>query len=373
MRVVLTGAAGFLGWHTRLRLVAGGVHQVVPVGRDNWDQLSELVAEADAVVHVAGVNRGPEREVEEGNLTLAHDVAHSLSGARSVTRVVFANSIQAGNDTAYGRGKAAASRVLAAAAEEHGARFVDVGLPNLFGEHGRPYYNSFVQTFVAAVCAGQAPDVVDRPIALLHVQDAAQALIDALDTTGDRVVAPAGTATTVAQILATLQSFFAVYRNGEIPPLLTDLDVDLFNTLRAALFPHHYPIPLPPRSDHRGALVEVVRCHGGTGQTFVSTTRTGVTRGEHFHLRKVERFVVLSGQASIRLRRLFTEEVVTFEVDGERPCVVDMPTGWAHNITNTGDTELTTLFWTNELFDPERPDTYPEPVGGRALAPAGRP
>ena len=110
----------------------------------------------------------------------------------------------------------------------------------------------------------------------------------------------------------------------------------------------------------------MVRAHGGQGQTFVSTTRPGITRGEHFHLRKVERFVVLSGRARISLRRLFSEEVVSFDVTGGDPSVVDMPTMWAHNITNTGSDELTTLFWTQELFDPAAPDTYAEPVGDAA-------
>ena len=157
-----------------------------------------------------------------------------------------------------------------------------------------------------------------------------------------------------------------MYTAGDIPPLLCDLDVDLFNTLRAAMFPSHYPIPLGARSDGRGSLVEVVRSHGGQGQTFVSSTRPGLTRGEHFHLRKIERFVVLAGRATIRLRRLFSPEIVTFTVSGVQPCIVDMPTLWSHNITNTGSSHLTTLFWTNELFDPDRPDTHPEPV---AVAP----
>ena len=109
-------------------------------------------------------------------------------------------------------------------------------------------------------------------------------------------------------------------------------------------------------------MVETVRSHGGQGQTFVSTTGLGITRGEHFHLGKVERFVVLGGQARISLRRVCDNEIVSFDVSGDRPAVVDMPTMWVHNITNIGDSELTTLFWTHSLFDPEAPDTYWEPV-----------
>lgn len=371
MKVLLTGAAGFLGWHTRVRLAAVGGHDVVAVSRHDWPRLAELIADVDAVVHVAGINRGSHDEVQAGNVTLARDLATALPKAMRRPVVVFANSIQAGNSTPYGMGKGEAAGVLGEAAAAHGSAFVDVHLPNIFGEHGRARYNSFVATFVEAVIEDRVPTVEDRPITLLHVQAAAQALLDAVSTPTTGVVEPDGTATTVVGVLDRLRSFRELYRRGDVPPLMTDLDVDLFNTLRAALFPAAYPLPLVQRADRRGALVEVVRAHGGQGQTFVSTTRPGITRGEHFHLRKVERFVVVAGQARISLRRLHDTEVISFDVDGERPVVVDMPTLWAHNITNTGDRELTTLFWANELFDPDRPDTYPEPVAVSSLDAAG--
>jgi UDP-2-acetamido-2,6-beta-L-arabino-hexul-4-ose reductase len=362
VRVLLTGAAGFLGQHTRVRLTAVAGHEVIPVGREAWPHLPELVADVDAVIHAAGVNRGADDQVEDGNVLLAQELADALPRARRLRHVVFANSIQSGTDSPYGRGKSRAAEMLTTSADGMGASFADVHLPNLFGEHGRPDYNSFVSTFVAAVLSGRTPEVVDRPIELLHVQGAAKALIDCLEPGVEGRRSPSGTRTSVGTVLHKLQAYASLYASGDIPPLVDDLDVDLFNTLRAALFPGHYPIPLTVRADQRGDLVETVRSHGGAGQTFVSTTRPGVTRGEHFHLRKIERFVVLSGRASIKLRRMFTDDVVTFDVVGDHPCVVDMPTSWAHSITNTGDTDLTTLFWTNELFDPSAPDTYPEPV-----------
>lgn len=361
MKVVLTGAGGFLGWHTRVRLSALTDHEVVAVARDSWTELSDAVSGADAVIHVAGVNRGTDEEVTSGNLRLAEDLATALRQAGTAKRVVFANSIHSGAETPYGSGKAGAAEVLRGAAQESGGHFVDVLLPNLFGEHGRPAYNSFVATFIDAVTRGDEPAVEDRQVALLHVQDAAQVLIGALGTT-DTTVSPAGTPTTVVQVLELLREFHTLYSTGDLPSLDSKLRVDLFNTYRAALFPRHYPLELTAHSDDRGRLVETVRSHGGQGQTFVSTTRPGVTRGEHYHLNKVERFVVLRGEARISLRRMFTDAVVSFDVTGDRPAVVDMPTMWVHNITNIGDGDLTTLFWTHSLFNPENPDTYWEPV-----------
>lgn len=365
MRILLTGAGGFLGWHTHARIYATSGLEVLPVTRSNWDQLPELASRSDAVVHIAGVNRGEPTEVEQGNITLAEDLATALRRS-PVRRVIFANSIQAGNDTPYGRGKYLAADILRAAARDIGAAFADVQLPNLFGEGGRPSYNSFVATFVDRVISQSVPQIADRSIELLHVQRAAKVLTDELASpvvgASDGVLTPQGLPTTVQSIYDTLADMFTLYRTGDIPALATDLDVQLFNTLRYALFPKHYPIALAKHADHRGALTEAVKVHGGQGQSFVSTTVPGVTRGEHFHLQKVERFVVVRGQARIELRKVLGSEVIGFDVDGDNPAVVDMPTLWAHNITNTGDTELVTLFWANELFDPNAPDTYPERV-----------
>jgi len=361
MKLVVTGSAGFLGWHLRTRLHALTDHEVVSVDVDTWGDLEQLAQDSDALIHLAGVNRASDSEVEQGNIELAQGVARAVQSAARPPRVVYANSVQAGNDTPYGRGKAQAAQIIADAAQQAGSPFTNVLLPNLFGEYGRPNYNSFVATFVDKVGKGETPEVADRPIDLLHVQRAAQALLDAMSS-DDAVSEPQGTPTSVRGVLDKLVGFRDLYSTGDIPPLETPFDVDLFNTYRAALFPSHYPIALQPRSDHRGTFVETVRSHGGQGQTSVSTTRPGITRGEHYHLGKVERFVVLSGQARISLRKVLTDEVVSFDVSGENPVAIDMPTMWVHNITNTGDSELTTLFWSHELFNPEAPDTYWEPV-----------
>lgn len=364
MRIVLTGAAGFLGWHTRCLLHATTDHTVVAVDRTAWSRLPELVADADAVIHIAGINRADDTELVEGNIGLARDVAAAVrAGARPVS-VVFANSIQVGNGSPYAAGKEGAADVLRACAAETGGSFTDVLLPNLFGEHARPGYNSFVASFVDAASRGVAPSINDRPISLLHAQAAARSLVDALTAPAPQTL-PQGTETTVRTVWDTLERFHATYSgSGDVPAFADQLEVDLFNTYRAARFPSGYPIALTPRADQRGRLVETVRSHGSGGQTFVSTTVPGVTRGEHYHLSKIERFVVLSGRATIALRRLFTTEVIEFPVTGDDPVVIDMPTMWVHNITNTGDTELTTLFWTDTLFDPDHPDTYPVPVTG---------
>lgn len=361
MKIVLTGADGFLGWHTRVRLSALTDHDVVPMTRANWGSLAEAVSECDAVVHVAGVNDFTLLG-EVGNIELANDVAAAVRAAERPVRVVYSNTIHHTVDSYYGRGKSRAAEILRAAAEDSGAHLVDVVLPHLFGEHGRPRYNSFVATFCDAVVRREAVVIVDKPIRILHAQDAAQCLIDGLDST-DKLVEVPGEPTSVQWVYDRFVEFHRTYLTAEIPALPSALEVNLFNMLRTAMFPQHYPIGLTAHEDPRGRLVETARWCGGEGQTFVSTTRPGVTRGEHHHLAKIERFVVMSGQARIALRRMFHDEVVAFDVTGEVPVVVDMPTMWLHNITNMGDTELVTQFWTNVRFDPQSPDTFWEPVG----------
>lgn len=372
-RVVITGAAGFLGWHTRLRLLVEPGVTLVPVTRAEFtpDGLDAALAGADVVLHLAGINRGPDADLEGGNLALAQTLVAALDRAGSRPAVVFAGSNYAsddhpGRDTPYGRGKRAAGAALLEWARRAGApaSAADLRFTGLFGEHGRPGYNSFVANFAHAIVAGAAPTITDdRELPLLHVADAADRLWAAALDRRDGVVEQDGRPALISDVAATLAAFHATYAPlGEIPALRDGFDVALFNTLRAAMWPDAYPLRPPPRRDARGSLVETIRVHGGTGQAFVSTTNPGHRRGDHVHLRKIERFQVVAGTGLIRLRKVWTNEVVEFTVTGEEPAVVDMPTGWTHSIENVGTEQLVTFFWTNELFDPDRPDTWPLPV-----------
>ena len=239
----------------------------------------------------------------------------------------------------------------------------DVRLPNLFGEHGLPYYNSVVATFCHELATAGAPVIQhDRELPLLHVQDAVDYLLDAATSRATGMSSAPGRPTTVTHVLDLLTGFSKLYATGDIPNIIDPFHLALFNTYRSFCFPQRFPMQPPLHEDNRGQLFECVKAHGGQSQVFCSTSHPGVTRGEHFHRRKVERFTVISGSAEIALRRLFDDRVIRFQVTGTRPAIVDMPTMWAHSITNTGQNELTTLFWANELLDPQNPDTYPEPV-----------
>ncbi|MCB5283209.1 MULTISPECIES: capsular biosynthesis protein [unclassified Arthrobacter] len=363
MTIAITGSNGFLGWHTRVLAHSLGM-AVEPIALGDKFHAEDAVAaveDAAMVVHVAGVNRGDDDAVRRGNELFAEQLARALeSSNRKPSTVVYANSIQSGNGSSYGRGKEQAGRILEKAAEKIGARFVDVKLPNLFGEHGLPFYNSVVATFCHLAANGEPLKVNDdKELVLLHVQTAAEVLLG-LHEPEDVL----GLATTrlVSEVAALIEETAAQYSTGTIPDISDPFKRDMFNTYRSFLVGERLPVSLDRHEDARGAFFEIVRNRGGEGQSSFSTTAPGVTRGQHYHRRKVERFAVLSGTAEISMRKLFTDEVVSYQVDGRKPVAIDMPTMWSHNITNTGSDTLYTMFWINEIFDPTSPDTFPEEV-----------
>lgn len=363
MRVAMTGADGFLGWHTKgaLREKSLDAQEIVVGSVFDSAVADAALSGASRLIHLAGVNRAPDDEIRDGNVLFAEQMADALRRSDAPPPVVvYSNSIQAGNGTVYGDAKARAGEVLAAAAADLGLEFVELRLPNLFGEHGRPFYNAVTATFCHILAEGGQPTVdADKELTLLHAQNAADLLIgnvDPADQGGLEV------RETVSGLLARLSSIARVYGTGEIPDIADAFDRDLFNTYRSYTFASQTPIRLTRHADPRGSFFEIIRTHGGPGQSSFSTTVPCITRGNHFHRRKVERFTVLAGQGTITLRRLFTDKVFKFQVTGDEPMAVDMPTMWTHKITNTGDQMLYTSFWTNDIFNPGNPDTIAEEV-----------
>lgn len=361
----ITGAGGQLGLTTRARLQyhhGFTVHAADRAVMNAPDKLQEIVAKSDVIVHLAGVNRGTDAEVAEGNPALARALVAACRAAGSKSQIVYASSIHRDGDSIYGRAKAEASDILAAFCAENGRPYTEIVFPNLFGEFTRPFYNSFVGTFCHQTAKGEPPSVnSDAPIELLHYRDAADVIAEAIANPCEKVMRPRGHATSVGTVARRLAEFEADYAKGVIPDLRQSFDLRLFNTYRSVLYPARYPIMLVRHADQRGSFFECVRERNG-GQTSFSTTRPGITRGNHFHFDKIERFLVLQGQARISIRKLYSDDVRHFDVDGDTPCAIDMPTLHTHNITNTGSGELVTLFWSHDLFDPDKPDTYIEAV-----------
>ena len=371
MRVVVTGAAGLIGWHTCARLHAENcaagfkgnpnLYDIIPLdhaGFDDDTQLQNALAGADAVLHFAGVNRAADDVVEAANPAIAERMIAACRAVDAKPHIVYANSTHAGSDTPYGRSKKRAAEILA----QSSRAFTDLVLPHIFGETARPFYNNVTATLIHQLVNNKTPEVnPDGKVQLLHAGVAAQTAIDAVinRTTGQITHTPQPM--TIPVLLAKLQRFHDSYQANIYPDLTDAFDLALFNTYRAATYPDGWPRPLKLYTDSRGTLFEAVK-GGGGGQVFLSTTKPGVTRGDHFHLNKVERFLVIQGDAMIRVRKVLDNTVREYRVSGSAPAPVDMPTLHTHSIENIGKGDLLTLFWTHDLFDPANPDTYADKV-----------
>lgn len=370
LKVGITGVTGLIGWHLLCHLMSRT--DTLPIRADrttfaNQDTLDLFVKQCDVIVHLAALNRGTDSDVESINLKLADELVRSLERTKCTPHVLYSSSIHAKGETLYGRTKKQCGEMLQAWSTRSGARFTSLLLPHVFGELGRPFHNSVVSTFCHQIANSETPRITsDSQLELRHAQSVAELISDAILTktaTGKELheIAPGGKKISVSQLLSEVQHISATYQEGIIPDLRDPFTLDLFNTYRSYLFPARSLVTLHLNSDSRGHLFEAVKTEMG-GQCFVSTTKPGITRGNHFHLRKLERFLVTSGEAIIRVRRLDHTDVTEFRVSGERPQFIDIPTLHTHNITNVGDADLTTLFWAHEIFDPDRPDTFRETV-----------
>ncbi len=369
--VLVTGAGGLLGFHVRALLHAKNgerkfkgevpAFEVRVASTDDFsdsDQLASLVKGTDIVLHLAGVNRAKPEVVDQANREISEKLVSALQASTSGAHVVFANSTHAGSDTPYGRGKGAASKILAEWAGASDGVFTDVVLPHLFGEGGLPNYNTVTATLCNHVLNSTKPKIHEGAVVeLLHAGDAAEIMLDAALSNQTGAIRAAGIAVTVQNLYERICGLKEIMDRDLFPNLADKLTLQLYNVLRYEAFPQGTPREFVVNVDNRGELFEVAR-GGGGGQTFLSWTKPGIERGNHFHRRKVERFVVLSGKADIHLRKVFSDEVISYSVSGDEPVAIDMPTLYLHSIVNTGTEPLLTLFWAHEIFDSNDSDTY---------------
>lgn len=367
IRVGITGQNGFIGYHVTQHLrLEPERYEIVPFERDAFEdeaKLQAFVASCDKIIHLAAMNRGDEQEIYQTNISLVKKLISAMESAGVAPQILFSSSTQETRGNLYGNSKKEGAELFQKWAEENNAVFSHFVIPNVFGPFGRPYYNSVTATFCHQLTHSETPVInVDATMTLIYVGDLAKEFVAHLEDTASAVISPQPVSEiTVSGLLAKLEEFKAWYfENGMIPPLEDCFAVNLFNTFRSYAN-DIMPIMGVQHSDPRGTFVEVMKEMTG-GQTSFSTTVPGITRGNHYHLRKIERFCVVKGKALIQTRRVGTDIVHNYEVSGDEPAFIDMPVYYTHNIKNIGEEELLTIFWINELFNPEDPDTYFEEV-----------
>jgi len=378
IHVGITGQPGFIGTHlyNTLGLYPDTFKRVPFEDRffQSEQMLDEFVKQCDVIIHLAAMNRHNDPEViYKTNISLVLSLIASLERTDKQIHVLFSSSTQEERDNLYGKSKKEGRELLKDWAARNSAQFTGFIIPNVFGPFGNPYYNSVIATFCHQLTHNEQPRIdVDGELKLIYVAELVQYFIDRIllvekehkkDMHIESFKLPHTSEAKVSYILETLESYKKTYfEKGEIPSLEEPFKRNLFNTFLCYIdHKSFFPFLLKKNTDKRGSFVETVKLNSG-GQVSFSTTVPGITRGNHFHTRKAERFAVIKGMARIELRKIGTNEILSFELDGENPSFVDMPLWFTHNITNTGNEELLTIFWINEHFDASDPDTYFETV-----------
>ena len=388
MNILVTGASGFVGKNllSQLRNVRDGKAKNYAVEADltlfdyvlvsSPEEPDQYCRNADCVFNLAGVNRPQDpAEFMKGNFGFASTLLDTLKKHGNTCPVMISSSIQAALDNPYGESKRAGEQLLFDYAKETGAKVLVYRFPNLFGKWCRPNYNSAVATFCDNI-AHDLPITVNDPSVELHlvyIDDVVDELIGALTgdehREGDFCCVPTSHRITLGGIVDLLHSFRRMPETLEVPDTTKDgFAKKLYATYLSYLPAEKFAYDLKMNTDARGSFTEIIRT-ADRGQFSVNISKPGITKGQHWHHTKNEKFVVVHGHGLIQLRKVGTDEngqpypVVNQEVSGEQIQVVEMIPGYTHNIINLSDTEdLVTFIWCNECFDPKKPDTYFEPV-----------
>jgi UDP-2-acetamido-2,6-beta-L-arabino-hexul-4-ose reductase len=370
IRIGITGQAGFIGSHLYNYLALQANVERIKFERhffENEQLLQDFVKKCDVIVHLAAMNRNKDPEtIYQTNVSLVQRLIKAMETEKINPHIIFSSSIQEEKENEYGHSKKIGRELFLRWAEQNMAKFTGLVIPNVFGPFGRPYYNSVISTFSHQLTHDETPIIdVDGLLKLIYIGELVEEIWKIIINKRAEPtyhLTPTREAK-VSEILNFLENYKHQYfENNMLPEIHNRFELNLFNTFRSYTdHSSHYPIFLKKNTDDRGSFVETVRTSMG-GQFSYSITHPGITRGNHFHTRKIERFTVISGKALIELRRIGTNEILQFELDGEQPAFVDMPVWYSHNITNTGSEELLTLFWINEFFDPKDPDTFYEKV-----------
>ena len=368
MRIVISGHTGFIGGHLirNLKLHYPN-HNILLLNREDFssENFNNKIQKEDFIYHFAGVNRADtEKQVFSSNIEINSSLVKHLEKINFKGNLYFSSSLQEDSDSLYGKAKKRAREDFERISKKLGFTFYSSPTPNVFGPFCKPFYNSFIATFSHQLLNNQVPTIItDNTVKLIYIDDYVSSLLDLLEGKIEAINFDFLTEIKVSEALEKLNLFFKQYiQENKIPNLESKFDKDLFNTFRSYInYQEYFPRYFKVNADSRGSFFELSKALS-MGQSSYSTTNSGVTRGNHFHTRKIERFSVIKGKAKIQLRKYLADEIISFELDGNSPSYVDMPIWYTHNITNIGDEELLTFFWINEPYNQNDPDTYPEIV-----------
>ena len=365
MKILVTGSNGFVGRNLIAELNNRGYKDIYKFDIDTDKSLLDKYSEdCEFIFHLAGVNRPKdEKEFMEGNFGFTSELLKLLKKHNNKAPVLITSSIQAERDNPYGNSKRAGEELIFKYGRETGTKVFVYRLPNLFGKWSRPNYNTVVATYCYNIARGLDIQInsSDAELTLCYIDDVLDEFIRALCGSGTRngeyCCVPVTYKIKLGDLAERIKSFKESRSNLSIPDMEDELTKKLYSTYLSFLPEDNFAYDLKMHCDDRGSFTEFIRTHR-SGQVSVNVAKPGVTKGNHWHHTKNEKFLVVSGTGLIKFRKIDTNEIIEYEVSGEKLQVVDIPTGYTHSIKNIGDTDLVTVMWANEAFNPDKPDTY---------------
>jgi UDP-2-acetamido-2,6-beta-L-arabino-hexul-4-ose reductase len=369
MKILVTGSNGFVGKNLVAELRNKGYQDLLLFDIDSDPNLLDVYTkDCDFVFHLAGVNRPKEeKEFIEGNYGFTSNLLGLLQKHNNLAPILITSSIQAELDNPYGQSKKAGENVVFEYGKITGANVFVYRLPNLFGKWSKPNYNTVVATFCSNIARSidiqiNHPDLV---LKLCYIDDLLAEFIGTLEgiPTRDGIFCKVSAEYTITlqKLAETLKNFKNSRSSLSVPDNNNDLEKKLYSTYLSFLPENDFCYDLTMHEDLRGSFTEFIRT-SNQGQISVNISKPGITKGNHWHHTKNEKFFVVSGSGVIKFRKVGEERVIEYKVNGDKFQVVDIPTGYTHLITNTGVKDLVTLMWANEPFDSQNPDTYFEEV-----------
>ncbi len=367
MKILVTGAKGFVGKNLVLALKNAGYAEVFEYDIDSPDSLlDEACSSCNFVFHLAGVNRPQNaEEFMTGNFGFTDTLLAKLKASKNKAPILITSSIQASLDNPYGQSKKAGEDLMFDYSKTEVVEVMVYRLPNIFGKWCRPNYNSAIATFCNNIANDLPITVNDRSVQMhvVYIDDVLAEFLRALKLAPTRLEngfceVPVSHKASLGEIVDTIYSFRASRENLQVPNLQKgSLETKLYSTYLSYLPRNAFSYPLKMNVDARGSFTEFLRTPE-RGQVSVNITKSGITKGNHWHNSKNEKFLVVQGEGIIRFRKIDESEIIEYKVNGEKLEVVDIPTGYTHNIENVGAQDLITVMWANEAFDPSNPDTY---------------
>ena len=373
MKIAITGHDGFIGTHLLNTLIykkGFEKNSIICIDKEDFnnnENLKNKLKDCSIIVHLAGINRHNDVDfLYQENIRLTKCITENVS--EITKKIIFASSIQQDLNNPFGKSKLKCVQLFKKWAIANNSKFVNLKIPNIFGPFGIPNYNSFISTFCHNLILNKKCKVNDgNKLNMLYIDyliDAFQSLItDLIETVDDNKVIEISNfngivSVTVKEVFNILETQWKVYENNIIPNISSAFERNLFNTLRSFIpLDNYFPKKLTKHIDERGFFSEIIKTNSG-GQFSISSTISGITRGNHFHTRKIERFTVIQGNALVELRKIDSNKKFSVKLDGNNLNHIDIPIWYTHNITNIGDETLVTLFWINEPYDSENSDTY---------------